>query len=735
MHFCRIEQNPKRLTNQKMVGTMSKKILITSALPYVNNVPHLGNIIGCVLSADVFARYCKSKGCKCIYVCGTDEYGTATEIKALEDNVSPKEICNKYYEIHKKVYEWFNIDFDIFGRTSTPKHTEITQGIIRELYDKGYLVEGESEQWYDTDAKMFLADRYLEGTCPFCGYEDARGDQCDKCGHLLHADELKNPISKISGTRPVVKKTNHLYIDLSQFEDELSKWIEQRSKEGSWSENSYKIAKSWIDNGLRKRAITRDLKWGVEVPVRGFEDKVVYVWFEAPIGYISITANLTDDWKAWWQNPEDVQLYQFMGKDNVPFHTVIFPATLFGTDVDWTMLYHINTTEYLNYEGGKFSKSRGLGVFGTDAMESGIPADVWRYYLLTNRPETSDSDFTWEDFQDKNNNELLSNLGNLVNRTLVFLGRNFDGKVPEGNLNESDEKFLSEQKEVIERTSAALDSVSIKDGIHIAMGHVRNSNRYFQDNKPWELIKSDPKRAAAVLNILANQIKDCAILLEPWIPGTSGRIFSMLGTKKRRWDDLGKLSLEPGSNLGKAEILFRKLEDSEIMKFKEKFSGGKKQAEPSFSDIGLEVGEVVSVEMHPDADKLYVEKIRMGDSEIQVVSGLAKHIKKEDLVGKKVIVVKNLIPAKLRGVESQGMLLVAETKGGLIEVLECPHCEPGAKITAEEIESSPKPHITIDEFGKVDLSIKDYTAITGGKKLIANGKEIKCSLIEKGKIS
>ncbi|HID72972.1 TPA: methionine--tRNA ligase [Candidatus Micrarchaeota archaeon] len=441
---------------------MDKKILITSALPYVNNVPHLGNIIGCVLSADVFARYCRSRRYNSIYICGTDEYGTATEIKALEEKCTPQEICDKYYAVHKKVYEWFGIKFDTFGRTSTPKHTEITHDIILKLQENGYLIEEDVEQWYDEKADMFLADRYLSGTCPYCEYDDARGDQCDKCGHLLHAGELKDPVSKVSGTTPILKKSKHLFIDLNQFEGQLDEWIERQAKEGFWSENSYNIAKSWLKQGLKKRAITRDLKWGVHVPIKGFEDKVVYVWFEAPIGYISITANLTNEWKDWWLNPKDVHLYQFMGKDNVPFHTVIFPATLFGTKEPWTMLYHINTTEYLNYEGGKFSKSKGLGVFGTDAMESGIPPDVWRYYLLTNRPEASDSDFTWEDFRDKNNNELLANLGNLVNRTLVFLKSNFDGKIPEGTLSADDEKFLEEQKKVIGEVTEAMEKVKIK---------------------------------------------------------------------------------------------------------------------------------------------------------------------------------------------------------------------------------------------------------------------------------
>jgi methionyl-tRNA synthetase len=465
---------------------ITKKILITSALPYVNNIPHLGNIIGCVLSADVFARYCRLRDYDAIYICGTDEYGTATEIKALEEKVTPQDICNKYYKIHKDIYEWFGIKFDYFGRTSTPEHTEITQDIILKLHKNGYVKEGEIEQLYDEKAGMFLADRYIEGTCPYCGYDKARGDQCEKCGKLLHPTELGDPVSKISGTKPVLKKSKHLFIDLPELQDRMEKWVDERSKEGFWSVNATSIAKSWLSEGLRKRDITRDLKWGVKIPVKGYEDKVTYVWFEAPIGYISITANYTDEWEKWWKNPDEVLLYQFMGKDNVPFHTIIFPATLMGTKEPWTLLYHINTTDYLNYEGGKFSKSRGIGIFGDGAMESGIPADVWRYYLLANRPERADTNFTWEDFQEKTNSELIANLGNLVNRTLVFIKNNFNGKIPEAkNLTDDDEKFLEMQKDVIAKIEKELDNVSIREGLHIVVGNfAKNANKYFQDNEP-----------------------------------------------------------------------------------------------------------------------------------------------------------------------------------------------------------------------------------------------------------
>lgn len=710
------------------------KILITSALPYVNNVPHLGNMIGCVLSADVFARYCRSRGRECIYICGTDEYGTATEIKALEEGVTPKEICDKYHKIHKDIYEWFGIKFDMFGRTSTDKHARITQEIFLDLMKNGYVVEDEVEQLFDEKAGMFLADRYIEGTCPFCGYVGARSDQCDKCGKLMHPGELLNPVSKVTKTTPVVRKTKHLFINLPGMEKELAAWISKTSKDGFWSENSINIAKSWLQDGLKKRAITRDLKWGVPVPLKGWENKVFYVWFDAPIGYISITANLTDNWKDWWMDPDGVRLYQFMGKDNVPFHTVIFPSTLMGTKKPWTLLHHISTTEFLNYENGKFSKSRRIGVFGDDAMKSGIPADVWRYHLLANRPEKSDTVFMWGDFADKNNNELLANLGNLVNRTMVFIERYFGSEIPGMTPNEADREFLGMQEKLAKEITNDLDCVRIKDALHKAMAYSKNANRYFQDNKPWESVKGDKARAGTVMAVLANQIRDLAIMVGPYLPATSTDIFRQLSLEQARWDEIGK-PLKAGHKVGKPSVLFRKLEPAEMDAMKVRFSGKNEGGEcTSFADLDLEVGEIISVERHPDADKLYVEKVRMGDGDIQVVSGLALYYRPEDLVGKKAVIVKNLMPAKLRGVDSQGMLLVAEKDGGVVEILECRECNAGDKVKAEGIESRPKKHIAFKEFGKVDLGVRDFGAEAAGKPLIAGKQRLRTHIIKDGKI-
>ncbi|MBE3133843.1 MAG: methionine--tRNA ligase, partial [Acidobacteria bacterium] len=405
--------------------------LITSALPYVNNIPHLGNLIQ-VLSADVFARYCRLAGCETLYICGTDEYGTATETKALEEGITPRELCDRYHAIHADIYRWFGISFDYFGRTSVPVHTEITQHIFTKLHENGYITERVLSQPYCEKDQRFLADRFVLGACPHCGYPDARGDQCEQCGKLLDPTELVGARCSVCGTAPVIRETKHLFIDLMAILPRLRNWIESAAEKGFWARNAVQMTYAWMRDGLKERCITRDLKWGIPVPLDGYRDKVFYVWFDAPIGYISITAEHTPEWKSWWYAPKSVKLFQFIGKDNIPFHTVIFPSSQLGTGEAWTTLHHMSSTEYLNYEGGKFSKSKGIGVFGTDARDTGIPADVWRFYLYYNRPEKSDALFTWKDFQEKVNAELIGNLGNLVNRTLAFVGRFYGGALPGG---------------------------------------------------------------------------------------------------------------------------------------------------------------------------------------------------------------------------------------------------------------------------------------------------------------
>ena len=415
---------------------MKKKRLITSALPYVNNIPHLGNLIQ-VLSADVFARFCRQSGYPTLYICGTDEYGTATETRAIEENTTPQELCDRYNAIHVDIYKWFNIEFDHFGRTSRPAQTKIVQDLFRKANEAGFISQKTVEQLYCRNDNRFLADRYVRGRCPRCGSDDARGDQCENCGKLLDPTELESPRCGTCGSTPELRETRHLYIDLPRIRPKLESWLNKAKTRGFWANNAIRMTESWIRDGLKERAITRDLKWGIPVPEKGFEDKVFYVWFDAPIGYISITADYTDSWEQWWRDPENTELFQFIGKDNIPFHTVIFPSTLLASGETWTMLHHMSSTEYLNYENGKFSKSRGLGIFGDDCRSTGIPADVWRFYIYYNRPENSDSQFVWTDFQDSVNSELIGNFANLVNRTMAFIYRFYEGRVPEAPLNET----------------------------------------------------------------------------------------------------------------------------------------------------------------------------------------------------------------------------------------------------------------------------------------------------------
>jgi len=707
-----------------------KKILITSALPYVNNVPHLGNIIGCVLSADVFARFCKSRGLNTRYICGTDEHGTTTEAKALEEGLTPKEVCEKYYKIHKDIYDWFNIKFDAFGRTSTETHKKITQDIFLKLKENDFIVEDFLEELYCEHCKKSLADRFVEGKCPHCGYEGARGDQCDKCSNMLNAVDLINPKCKVCGKAPIKNNTKHLFLDLEKLQPELEEWINKSSASGFWSDNSVNYTSTWLKEGLKKRCISRQLKWGIPIPLKGFENMVFYVWFDAPIGYISITAHKFEDWKDWWKQPENVELYQFMGKDNVPFHTILFPATLIGTKDKYTMLHHINTTEYLNYEDGKFSKSRGTGVFGDDAQNTGIPSDVFRYYLLINRPERADTVFSWDDFQEKLNSELLSNLGNLVNRTLVFLNKYYDSDIPSAELGDEEEKFWDEVKSEEQKITELLTKVKLKEALKEIMTLSTIGNRFFQSSEPWKAVKEDQKKAARTLYILGNLVKDMAILIEPYLPSSSEKIFKQLNLEKKTWDDLGKLSLEKGHKVFQAEALFSKLLDEDRKKLKEKFSGRGQESlatkpakdKSGFDLLNLKVALIKEARAHPKADKLVIMKLDLGGEERQIVAGIRAYYKLEELIGKKIVIVSNLKPAVLRGEESRGMLLACSDgeKLGLLTVKES---EPGSQVFIEGAKPNDS-EITIEQFATLKLEGKGGKAYFEEHALKTDDEEV-----------
>ncbi|KAI4130595.1 MAG: hypothetical protein LQ338_001667 [Usnochroma carphineum] len=567
-----------------------KNILITSALPYVNNVPHLGNIVGSVLSADVFSRYCKARGYSTLYICGTDEYGTATETKALEEGMTPRELCDKYAKVHADIYEWFEIGFDIFGRTSTSQQNDIVQHIFRKLYENDYLVEKASRQPYCEKHKSFLADRFIEGACPKCGYDDARGDQCDSCGSVDYEPlDLINPRCKVDpDTSPIARDTRHIHLRLDKLQSAIERWSQKASSQGDWSKNGRIITESWLKQGLKDRGISRDLSWGVPIPLDVFsdekdraiyKDKVFYVWFDACIGYVSITANYTEDWERWWRDPENVQLYQFMGKDNVPFHTVIFPGSQIGTGERWTMLHHLSTTEYLNYEGGKFSKSRGVGVFGNNARDTKVPADVWRYYLLKNRPETGDTQFEWRSFIENNNSELLAKLGNFVNRVIKLVNSKiYNSVIPDYTSLHSASMFDKAKAEInayLKQYIADMEAVNLKAGIQSAMHIAQAGNNFLQSNGfDNKLAANEPEKAAAVTGIAINIIHLCASIFEPYLPATSRSILKQLQAPflviPNHWtaDDI-----KPGHQIGKATYLFSQIDPKMEEEWRTVFGG------------------------------------------------------------------------------------------------------------------------------------------------------------------
>ncbi|KAK0148214.1 Methionine--tRNA ligase, cytoplasmic [Merluccius polli] len=560
-----------------------RNLLVTSALPYVNNVPHLGNIIGCVLSADVFARYGRLRGWNMLYVCGTDEYGTATENKAREEGLTPQQICDKYHAVHADIYRWFQVDFDYFGRTTTQKQTEIAQNIFWRLHERGFLLEDTVEQLRCESCQRFLADRFVEGVCPHCSYPEARGDQCDKCGRLINAVELKNPQCKVCSKTPIIRSSKHLFLDLPKLESSLGQWLDKSTGSGDWTANAKQITRSWLRDGLKPRCITRDLKWGTPVPHPDFAEKVFYVWFDAPIGYLSITANYTDQWEKWWKNPNQVELYNFMAKDNVPFHSVVFPCSLLGAQDNYTLVNHlVATAEYLNYEDTKFSKSRGIGVFGDMAMDTGIPSDVWRFYLLYVRPEGQDSAFSWADMALKNNSELLNNLGNFINRAGMFVTKFFEGCVPAMELLTEDKTLLAQVGWELRQYIHLMDKVKIRDALKHILNISRHGNQYIQVNEPWKKIKGgdpDRQRAGTVTGVSVNIACLLAVMLQPYMPTVSQTIREQLSAPAAclgaMLSGAGSVvcSLPAGHRIGTVSPLFQKLEADQIVALKKRFGG------------------------------------------------------------------------------------------------------------------------------------------------------------------
>ena len=651
-----------------------KRYLITSALPYANGPIHIGHLAGVYVPSDIYTRYLRLKGVDVLWVCGSDEHGVPITIKARQEGVSPQDIVDKYHTIIKKSFADFGITFDIYSRTSSKIHHENSAEFFRNLYDKGAFIEKTTEQYYDPEVNQFLADRYITGTCPHCTNENAYGDQCEKCGTSLNATDLINPKSTLSGAKPIKKPTKHWFLPLEKHQSFLEKWILEEHKE--WKVNVYGQCKSWLDQGLQPRAVSRDLSWGVPVPVEGADGKVLYVWFDAPLGYISATKELTPDWEKYWKDPE-TRMIHFIGKDNIVFHCIVFPAML-KAEGSYILPDNVPANEFLNLEGDKISTSRNWAVWLHEYLED-FPdkQDVLRYTLTANMPETKDNDFTWKDFQARNNNELVAILGNFVNRALVLTDKYFEGKVPAiGLLTDYDKNAIAEIPKLKAAIEKNLEIFRFRDALREMMNLARLGNKYLADSEPWKIYKTDPERVGTILNIALQICANITILAEPFLPFTSEKLRQMLNADAADWTKGGNSDLLPvGHQIGKAELLFEKIEDEVVEKQLAKLQSTKndnkmnaKPVEPQkeiityedFMRMDIRISTVLAAEVVPKTQKLLKLEIDTGIDKRTIVSGIAEYFKPEEVVGRQVCVLVNLEPRKIRGIESQGMILMAK---------------------------------------------------------------------------
>ncbi|MHA7110897.1 methionine--tRNA ligase [Sunxiuqinia elliptica] len=657
-----------------------KRTLITSALPYANGPVHIGHLAGVYVPADIYSRYLRLKKQDVLFIGGSDEHGVPITLKAKNEGVTPQDIVDKYHGMIKDSFGRFGISFDVYSRTSAPIHHETASEFFKKLYDDGKFVEQTSEQYYDEENKQFLADRYIVGTCPKCSFEKAYGDQCESCGTSLSPTELINPKSMISGNTPVLKETKHWYLPLDQYEPWLKEWILEGHKE--WKSNVYGQCKSWIDSGLNPRAVTRDLNWGVPVPVEGAEGKVLYVWFDAPIGYISATKELTPDWEKYWKDPES-KMVHFIGKDNIVFHCIIFPSML-KAEGSYILPENVPANEFLNLEGDKISTSRNWAVWLHEYLDE-FPGkeDVLKYVLTANAPETKDNDFTWKDYQARNNNELVAVLGNFVNRALVLTQKYYQGEVPAlGELNEVDQTTLAEIGRLKGEVEKSLDNYRFREALKLAMDLARLGNKYLADEEPWKVVKTDPERVKTVMNICLQITANLTIMLEPFLPMSMNKLRGFLNMEKLEWSELGRTDLLTAGHLtNKPELLFEKIEDAVIEAQVQKLLDTKKANEAAeavakpakenctfddFMKMDIRTGTILEAELVPKTKKLLQLKVDTGIDKRTVVSGIAEHYKPEDIVGKQVSILVNLEPRKIRGIESQGMILMAEDADGTL---------------------------------------------------------------------
>jgi methionyl-tRNA synthetase len=663
-----------------------KRTTVTTALPYANGPVHVGHLAGVYVPADIYVRYLRLKGEDVLFIGGSDEHGVPITIKARQEGVTPQDIVDRYHTIIKKSFEDFGISFDIYSRTTSKTHKELASDIFKTIYDKGGFIEQSSEQYYDEKARQFLADRYITGKCPHCGNEHAYGDQCESCGTSLSPNDLINPKSTISGSIPVMRETKHWYLPLNQHESWLRQWILEEHKE--WKSNVYGQCKSWLDMGLQPRAVSRDLDWGIPVPVEGAEGKVLYVWFDAPIGYISNTKELLpDSWEKWWKDDE-TRLIHFIGKDNIVFHCIVFPAML-KAEGSYILPDNVPANEFLNLEGDKISTSRNWAVWLHEYLEE-FPQkqDVLRYVLTANAPETKDNDFTWRDFQARNNNELVAIYGNFINRALVLTHKYFEGKVPDyGELNDYDKQTLNEFVNVKAELEKLLDNFRFRDALKEAMNLARIGNKYLADTEPWKVAKTDMERVATIMHLSLQIAANLAVAFEPFLPFSSEKLRKMLNLKTFDWKDLGRTDLlKTGDSLGNAELLFDKIEDTTINEQVQKLLDTKKNNEVAawkanevkeivsfddFQKVDIRVGTVLDCHKVPKADKLLQFRIADGLEERTILSGIAAYYPNpQELIGTQVCFIANFEPRKLRGILSEGMILSAENADGKLVLIQ-----------------------------------------------------------------
>jgi methionyl-tRNA synthetase len=681
------------------ISLMKEKIYIGVAWPYANGSLHLGHIAGCYLPADIFARFHRMQGNDVLMVSGSDEHGTPVTITAEKEKISPQEVVNRYNAEQTKNMNDFGISFDLFTRTTTDNHCHVVQDIFKTLYDKKHIYEKEVESFYCHQCKRFLPDRYLEGSCPYCNHEHARGDQCDECGQLLDPIDLVDVRCKLCEGTPELQNTTHLFFALSHFEQSLTDWMADKDY---WKASVIKFTKNWVKEGLHDRAITRDMSWGIPVPLNGFEDKRIYVWFDAVIGYLAASKEWAqrngtpEKWKEWWENNK-AKHYYFLAKDNIPFHTIIWPSILMGYDEKLQLAFDIPANEYLRIEGEQFSKSKGIGVWVPDIVKH-FDVDAVRYYLSINMPENKDANWDWQDFVIKNNDELVGTYGNLIHRVISFTEKNY-GVIPKpGPFEKIDEELLSEIKKTVKDVQESLVHCSFKQGLKQIMSLAKKGNIYFNEKEPWKDVKTDKDHCATTLYICFQLINALSILLASYLPFSSEKVWNMIGNNgsvhQSHWDEALK-TVQVGYELAKPKPLFKKLILEDIM-----------VTEDPFAKLDLRVAEIIEVKDHPNADKLYLAHINIGDKGKRViVAGLKNHYTPEELTGKKIVVVTNLEPATIRGVKSTAMLLAATDSDGVVSLLHPQDSSPGETVYADGIEPKPADVLSFDDFQNISMII------------------------------